>query len=133
MKKLATLAFLALMTLTIAPAVQAQSAPFTGKWEGTLTGIRPDGTAGTPNPMQMTLTQKGKVLTGTAGPNAETQWKVEKGTVDGSKATFEVTQPSNGVLHKFTVTLAKDKITGDIVSELNGQTRNGKVEATKAK
>jgi hypothetical protein len=128
-----TIAAIAILALTLAPAASAQTASFTGKWEGTLTRVNADGTAGTPNPMQMTLTQKGKVLTGTAGPNAETQWTVEKGIVTGNKATFEVTQTSNGVLHKFSITLAKDKFAGDIVSELNGQIRNGKVEATKAK
>lgn len=126
MKKLAVIA---LVLAVLAPvAAQAQSAPFAGKWAGTLTGP-----SGTPNPMEMTLVQKGKVLTGTAGPNAETQWKIEKGVVTGNKATFQVTQTSNGVVHKFSVTLTKGKIAGDIVSELNGQTRNGKIEATKAK
>ena len=130
MKKLAAIAFA--LAVLIPAAALAQAGSFTGKWEGTLTNVRPDGTTGTPNPMHMTLTQKGKVLTGTAGPNAEMQWKVEKGVVNGNKATFEVTQMPNGALHKFSVTLVKGQIEGDILSELNGQTRNGKVEAKKA-
>ena len=131
MKKLAVIA---LVLAVLAPAAALAQAPaFSGKWTGTLTNIRPDGTTGNPNPMEMTLTQKGNVLTGTAGPNAETQWTVEKGVVTGNKATFQVTQASNGVLHKFTVTLTKDKIAGDIASELNGETRKGKMEATRAK
>ena len=130
MKKLAAIA---IVLAIIAPAVALAQAPsFTGKWDGTLTRVNPDGTTGNPNPMHMNLTQKGKVLEGTAGPSAENQWTVEKGVVNGTKATFEVQQP-NGPIHKFTVTLAKDKFTGEILSELNGQTRNGKVEATKAK
>lgn len=130
MKKLAAIA---VVLAVLAPSAALAQTAFSGKWTGTLTNVRPDGTTGTPNPMELNLTQKGKVLTGTAGPNAETQWKIENGVVNGTKATFEVTQASNGVLHKFSVTLAKDKIEGDIVSELNGQTRNGKVEAARAK
>jgi hypothetical protein len=129
MKKLA---IAALVLALVAPALAAQAPSFTGKWDGTLTRVNPDGTTGNPNPMHMNLTQKGKVLEGTAGPSAENQWKVEKGVVNGATATFEVQQP-NGPLHKFTITVAKDKFAGEIVSELNGQTRNGKVEATKAK
>lgn len=130
MRKLASIA---LVLVTVCAGLAAQTPDFNGKWTGTLTGIRPDGTTGNPNPMEMNLTQKGKVLTGTAGPNAETQWKVENGVVTGNKATFQVTQATNGVVHKFTVTLTRDKIAGDIVSELNGETRKGKMEATKAK
>ena len=42
----------------------------------------------------MDLTQKGAILTGTVGPNAERQWAIEKGgTVEGDKVTFGVQQP----------------------------------------
>ena len=129
MKKLA---IAALIVAVLAPALAAQAPSFTGKWEGQLTRVNPDGTTAPGSGTVFNFTQKGKELTGTGGPTAENQMKIEKGVVNGNKATFEVTQP-NGVLHKFTITLAKDKITGDIVSTLNGETRNGKVEATKTK
>jgi len=70
----------------LAPAVAAQTpASFTGKWEGTFTLQRPDGTQADPKPVVFNLTQKGKTLTGTAGP-ADKQWKIEKGAVTAGKA-----------------------------------------------
>ena len=66
MKKLVVVA---IVLLALAPAVAAQTAAtFTGKWEGTFKMQRPDGTEGDPRPVVFDLTQKGKVLTGTAGP-----------------------------------------------------------------
>ena len=130
MKKLAVIA---LILAVLTPAIAAQTPSFTGKWEGTLMRVNPDGTTNPGSATLFNFTQKGKELTGSGGPSAENQWPIAKGVVNGNKATFEVTQPGNGVLHKFTVTLVKDKFTGEIVSTLNGETRNGKVEATKAK
>ena len=99
-----TLVTIAALVLTIAPA-RAQSArqstSLTGHWTGTLTRTAPDGRSQSIDFM-FNLTQKGKVLTGTAGPNAERQWKIEKGAVDGSKVTFQVQQP-DGPLRTFTL------------------------------
>ena len=65
MKKLVAFA---LVLAALAPAVAAQTAAsFTGKWEGTFTRQRPDGTEDT-SKVVFDLTQKGKELTGTAGP-----------------------------------------------------------------
>jgi hypothetical protein len=128
MKKLA---LSAVAILALAAGVSAQAPNFTGKWEGTLTGINADGTTRQPGGIVFDLTQKGNQLTGTAGPSAEQQLPIAKAAVNGSKGSFEVTQP-NGVLHKLTFTLANGKITGDMVSELNGETRNGKFELSKA-
>ena len=118
--------------LALAPVVAAQTAAnFTGKWEGTFKMQRPDGTEGDPRPVVFDLTQKGKVLTGTAGPTA--QWKVEKGAVNSGKATFEVQQP-DGPLFKFTLTIAKGRLQGDMAGTRDGVVRgHAKVEAAKAK
>ena len=128
MKKL--LAF-ALLIAALAPAVAAQAtASFTGKWEGTFTRQRPDGTEDT-NAVVFNLTQKGKELTGTAGP-PEQQWKVEKGAVDTGKATFEVQQP-NGPLFKFRLAIVKGRLQGEMVGERDGVVRGrAKVDAAKA-
>ena len=88
-----TLAAFALVLAALAPTVAAQTpASFNGKWEGTFSRERPDGTEDTQN-VVFNLTQKGKVLTGTAGP-ADKQWNIEKGAVAAGKATFEVQQPN---------------------------------------
>ena len=79
------------------------------------------------------LTQKGKVvLTGTVGPNEERQWPIEKGAVAGTKVTFQVQQP-NGPLRTFTLALVKERLQGDMVADLNGQTCEAKVDAGRAK
>lgn len=124
---------LALVLAALAPAVAAQtSATFTGKWEGTFTLQRPDGTQADPKPVVFNLTQKGKTLTGTAGP-ADKQWKIEKGAVTAGKATFELQQP-DGPLFKFTLTIVKGRLQGDMAGERDGVVRgHAKVDAAKAK
>ena len=127
-----TLAVFALVLAALAPVAAQTAASFTGKWEGTFKLQRPDGTEGDPRPVVFTLTQKGKVLEGTAGP-AEQQWKIEKGAVDAGKATFEVQQP-DGPLFKFTLTIVKGRLQGDMAGERDGVVQgHAKVDAEKAK
>jgi hypothetical protein len=122
---------LALVFAALVSAVAAQtSASFTGKWEGTFTRQRPDGTEDT-NKVVFDLTQRGKELTGSAGP-ADQQWKIEKGAVTAGKATFEVQQP-NGPLFKFALTIVKGRLQGDMTGERDGVVRGrAKVDAAKA-
>ena len=129
MKKL--IAF-ALVLAALAPAVAAQTAAsFTGKWEGTFTRQRPDGTEDT-SKVVFDLTQKGKELTGTAGP-PDQQGKIEKGAVNAGKATFEVQEP-DGPLFKFTLTIVKGRLQGEMTGERDGVVRGrAKVDAAKAK
>ena len=130
-----TMQKLAAIVLTFAlfsPAATAQSAStFTGRWEGTFKLQRPDGTEADPRPIVFDLTQKGKTLTGTAGPG-EKQWKVEKGTVADGKASFEVQQP-DGPLFKFSLAIVKGRLQGDMTGEREGVVRgNARVDAAKA-
>jgi hypothetical protein len=134
MKKLVA----AIVLFVLAPALAAQTAStFTGKWEGTFKMQRSDGTEGDPRPVVFNLTQKGTALTGTAGP-PERQWNVEAGAVTGGKATFQVQQP-DGPLFKFTLTLVKGQLQGDMAGERDGVVRGharvdaAKVEAAKTK
>lgn len=129
MKTLATIAILAL-TLAAVPA-QAQTTNVTGKWAGTMTRTAPDGRTQTIEFM-FNLTQKGKVLTGTVGPNAERQWEIDKGAVDGTKVTIGVQQP-DGPYRTFTLALVKDRLQGKMVAELNGQSFETTVDAARSK
>ena len=128
-----TLAALALVLAVLAPSVAlAQTASFTGKWEGTFTMQRPDGTEGNSNDIVLNLTQKGKALTGTGGPT-EQQWPIEKGAVDAGKATFQIQQP-DGPLFKFSLSIVKGRLQGDMTGERDGVVRGkAKVDAAKAK
>ena len=122
----------ALVLLTLAPSAAAQTAgSFTGKWEGTFVRERPDGTQNTQK-IEFNLTQKGKELTGTAGPPGD-QVNIEKGAVDAGKATFQVQQP-NGPLFKFALTIVKGRLQGDMTGERDGVVQGrAKVDAEKAK
>ena len=125
-----TLAAVALFLFAMVPA-QAQTTNLTGKWTGTLTRTAPDGQTQAIDWM-FNLTQKGKVLTGTTGPNADRQWKFEDGTVDGNKVAFKVQQP-DGPMRTFTLTLVKDRLQGEMLAELKGQSFTAKVDAGRAK
>jgi hypothetical protein len=118
------------LLFTMVP-VQEKAANLTGKWAGTFTRTAPDGRTQSIDFM-FDLTQKGKVLTGTAGPNADRQWKIEKGTVNGTKVSFVVQQP-DGPLRTFTLALVKERLQGEMLAELNGQSFTAKVDAGRAK
>lgn len=122
----------ALAVSMLVPTISAQtSTSFTGKWEGTFTRQRPDGTEDKNN-VVFNLTQKGNSLTGTAGP-VEQQWAIDKGAVNDGKATFEVQQP-DGPLFKFTLSLVKGRLEGEMTGERDGVVRGrAKVSAAKAK
>ena len=127
-----TLAALALALLTLAP-IQAQTSTtsLTGKWTGKLTRTMPDGRSQSIDWLS-DLTQKGKVLTGTTGPNAERQWTIEKGAVDGDDVTYRVQQPE-GPMRTFTLKLVKGRLQGDMLAELNGQSFTTKVDLERSK
>jgi hypothetical protein len=132
-----TLVAVALVLATLAPAAAQTSARFTGKWEGTFRMQRSGGEEGDPRPVVFNLTQKGDTLAGTAGP-PDRQWPVEKGTVADGTASFEVQQP-DGPLFKFTLSIVKGRLQGDMAGERDGVVRGhakvdaAKAEATKAK
>ena len=120
------LAVLALAVLTLAP-VHAQTPDLTGKWTGTMTRTAPDGRTQSIDFM-CDLTQKGKVLTGTAGPNADRQWPIEKGgAVDAGKVTFRVQQP-DGPLRAFTLKLVEGRLQGEMLATLKEQSFTTKVD-----
>jgi len=110
---------------------QTKAANITGKWSGTFTRTAPDGRTQA-IPFLFDLTQKGKVLTGTVGPNAERQWQIEKGAVNGAKVTFQVQQP-DGPMRKFTLELVKERLQGEMLAELNGESFTAKVDVGREK
>jgi hypothetical protein len=125
-----TLLAMTVLLFAMVPA-QEKATNLTGKWTGTFTRTAPDGQTQSIN-FTFDLTQKGKVLTGTAGPDAERQWKIEKGTVNGTKVNFVVQQP-DGPLRTFTLALVKDRLQGEMLAELKGQSFTAKVDAGRAK
>ena len=127
-----TLAAIVLVALALVPAATAaQASDLTGNWNATFTMTRSNGTTQSIT-FTFHFTQKGKVLTGTIGPEPARQWKVEKGMVDGAKVTFQVQQPE-GPLRSFTLTHAKDRLEGTMKLEYQGQTAEAAVVAERAK
>ena len=121
----------ALVLAALAPAVAAQTtASFTGKWEGTFTRQAPDGTERPPQAIVFNLTQKDKALTGTGGP-PDQQTDISNGAVTDGKATFEV-RPSDAQVFKFTLTIVKGRLQGEMVGERDGVVAGkAKVDAAK--
>jgi hypothetical protein len=52
--------------------------------------------------------------------------------VDGNKVTFRVQQPE-GPMRTFTLQLVKDRLQGEMLAELKGQSFTAKVDAGRAK
>ena len=127
-----TLATIVLVALALVPAVPAaQATDLTGNWNATFTRTAPSGET---QSIKFTFhfTQKGKVLSGTIGPEPARQWKVEKGVVDGTKVTFQV-QQTDGPLRTFALTHVKGRLQGMQKLEFNGQTAEVTVDAERAK
>ena len=125
-----TLIAIALLVSLLVPALTAQT-NLTGDWNATFTRTAPDGRTQSIT-FTFHFTHKGKALTGTIGPSAERQWKIEKGVVDGDKVTFQAQQP-DGPLRTFALTLEKDRLQGTQKLEFNGQTAEVTVDAERAK
>jgi hypothetical protein len=127
-----TLAAIVLAALVLGPvSTAAQATNLTGDWNATFTRTAPDGRTQTIT-FTFHFTQKGKVLSGTIGPEPARQWKVEKGVVDGDKVTFQV-QQTDGPLRSFALTHAKDRLQGTQKLEFKGQTAEVTVDAERAK
>ena len=130
MKTLATTLLLALALLP--PATAAQATDLTGKWNATFTRTAPNGQTQSIT-FTFHFTQKGKVLSGTIGPEPARQWNVEKGVVDGAKVTFQVQQP-DGPLRSFALTHAKGRLTGtQTLAVPDGRKAEVTVDAERAK
>jgi hypothetical protein len=131
MKKLAF--GLALFLLAL-PALAAED--FSGKWSGSFTGVAPDGQERTEQ-IFMTLVHKGAELTGTAGPSADVQWKIEKGKVDGNNVAFEVQaggSPESGApVLKFTLAFAEGHLKGNLNADMGEMKLSAKVDTTRVK
>lgn len=88
----------------------AGAAELTGKWSGSFDITGPDG-ATKADTAYMELKETHGQVTGTAGPNAEKQWAVQNGKLDGNKLTFEI-RNEEGALLVFDLTFEGEGIQG---------------------
>lgn len=114
---------------SIPPSTPNAGEDITGKWAGsfviTMDGETKDDVA------YMVFKQTGTELTGTAGPNADQQWTIQKGKVEGNKVTFEV--PADGPVIKFELTLADGHLKGEAKGEHDGKTMKVAVDLQRKK
>jgi len=96
-RKLAALAFIALVSS--APGLATQSAPpdLTGTWTGTIR-IPEKGKRGNETPLYASFTQVGTELTGSIGPEPDARLPISRGRVEATKfgtvITFNMAGPS---------------------------------------
>ena len=76
-----------LFAIVVLLTVSASAGDLNGKWSGTF---KVDG-GDHDIPQIFILQQSGNVLTGSGGPDAQEQYPVENGRVDGDRVKFEVT------------------------------------------
>jgi hypothetical protein len=95
--------------LVLLSSVALAGGGLTGKWSGSFDITTPDGETRADSAYMVLKEDKGAVE-GTAGPNADKQWGIKNGKLDGSKLTFEV--ESEGGLIKFDLTFDGESIKG---------------------
>ena len=91
-------------------ALCASAADFSGKWSGTFKAETGD--AGS---AYLVLKQSGNRITGSGGPDADTQWPGLTGTITGSKLSFQVTSADNGTIYKCSLVLEGDHLKGEVL------------------
>jgi hypothetical protein len=121
MKKIVCVVGLVLLLATVLLAAN----DLTGKWSGSF-NITMDGET-RDDVIYLILKQTGAELTGTAGPNAERQWPIQKGKVEGNKVMFEV--QTEQPLIKFELTLADGQLKGEAKAEHEGRSMKAIVAA----
>jgi hypothetical protein len=116
--------------LAVIMVLVASAADVTGTWTGTFTITMPDGKTNDDS-VHLVLKQNGAAITGTAGPSADQQLPIAKGTISGNKISLEVPVPDGSF--KFDVVLEGDHLKGDVVRTAGGESMKAKMDATRVK
>ena len=113
--------------LAMALAVAAP-ADVTGRWQGTITAQREDGTSREDSAL-LILEQKGNEVTGTVGGNDADRHPITKGVIDGSKVTIQAKTVNGDRELLLELTLDGDAMKGTITT---GQ-RKGQIVVKRGK
>lgn len=131
-RRLVALVVVAYMMSTVALATPLAPPDFTGTWTGTI-AIPQKGKRGEKTPLHAAFKHAGAELTGTIGPDAESQAEISKGRVEttqyGTVVMFDMVGPSF-VMH-FELRPADDFLRG--VARLDGEKATAAVELQLAK
>ena len=98
-----------LSILTAAPA------DVTGKWEGSLTATREDGSKHD-DTVLLILTQKDNTITGTVGGAENDQHPISTGTIDGDKVVLVATHATNGREYRLELKLENEELNGTVTA-----------------
>ena len=101
-----------------------------GKWSGSFNITSPDGQT-KDDTAYFVFKQNGKEITGTVGPNADEQYAIAKGHIDGDKIVLEADADGRGV--KLELVFAADHITGQASMSHDGETFKAKVDVQRVK
>jgi hypothetical protein len=115
------------MALMLA-ALTAAPADVKGKWDGTVTVQREDGSAAE-DTVLLILDQKDATVTGTIGGSESDQHPITSATIDGSTVTILAKHTSNEREFRLELTLGEEELKGTVVSG----TRKAQIVAKKRK
>jgi hypothetical protein len=97
-----------LMTLTVAAPADVK-----GKWDGTVSAPRSDGTTAE-DTVLMILDQKDTAVSGTLGGSESDQHPITSGSIDGNKVTIVATHVNNGREYRLELMLDGDQLKGTV-------------------
>jgi hypothetical protein len=108
----------------------APDANVTGKWSGTFVMTQSDGQTKDSTAL-LILKQTGLEISGTVGPHEGEQHAITKGRIEGEKITLE--SADGGMSITFNLSLAGERITGDVSAVGDGRTLKAKLDVTRVK
>lgn len=115
--------------LMITLAFSANAADLTGKWSGTFTPETGDASSA-----YLIVMQSGNRITGSGGPDADTQWPGLTGAITGNKVSFQVTSTEDGTVYKCSLVLEGDHLKGEVLfTPPQGQEMKGTLDITRVK
>lgn len=106
--------FFAMAALMVS-LIAGPAADVSGKWEGTITGQRSDGSTSEDTAL-LILTQKDKTITGSVGGNESDQHPIVSGTIEGNKITILAKNANNGREYRLEVTVEGTEMKGKLTS-----------------
>jgi len=110
-------------------ALLLSGADISGKWSGTIDVED----AGSSTEVQVELIQKGGAVTGKVGRvGGGDEGEIRNGKVEGEKISFELTSSYSTTPFKFTLTLVKDHLEGEMKGSMDQGDIIGKVKLSRA-
>lgn len=104
-----------LFAIALSAVLTAAPADVKGKWDGTITAQREDGSTHQDTAL-LILDQKDSAVTGTVGGNEDDQHPITSGTIDGNKLTILARHKENGREYRLELTVDADDMKGTLSS-----------------